>query len=140
MSDDVIWVVLIGIVGTSCIVAYLRDAVHVWLLWSRGIRTSGVVVDHEVREADAGKRWTPIFAFEDQQGNRVACKPIVRMDARMQLGQVVPVVYLARKPSVMLLSTRSDMTKALLENTMLLLLGMGFLGSAVAIAIGWSSL
>ncbi|CNE58256.1 Uncharacterised protein [Mycobacterium tuberculosis] len=135
MPDDVIWVVLIGIVGTICIVAYLRDAVHVWLLWSRGIRTSGVVVDHEVREADAGARWTPIFAFEDRQGNRVACKPIVRMDTRMQLGQIVPVVYLARKPSVMLLSTRWDMAKALLENTILLLLGMGFLGSAVAIAI-----
>ncbi|GAA1885165.1 DUF3592 domain-containing protein [Actinomadura bangladeshensis] len=139
MSVDVIWVVLIGILGASCIVAYLRDVVHVWLLWSRGIRTNGIVVDHEVREADAGTRWTPIFAFEDQQGNRVSCKPIVRMDARMQLGQVVPVVYLARKPSVVLLSTRWDMTKALLENTMLLFLGMGFLGSAVAIAIGLSS-
>jgi hypothetical protein len=131
-------VVVIGIVGASCIVAYLRDVAHVWLLWHHGIRTSGVVVDHDVREGDGGPRWTPIFAFEDREGNRVLCKPIVRMDARMELGQVVPVVYLARKPSVMLLSPRWDMTKALLENTMLLLLGLGFLGSAAAIAISWS--
>ena len=125
MPDDVIPAVLAGMVGTAFVVAYLRDAVHVWLLWSRGIRTSGIVVDHEVNETDAGKRWTPIFAFEDQQGNRVVCKPIVRVDARMELGQVVPVVYLAPKPSVMLLFTRRNMIKALLENTMLLIVRSG---------------
>jgi hypothetical protein len=135
----VLIVVIVGIVGASCIAAYLRDVVHVWLLRNHGILTSGVVVDHEVKEGDGGPRWMPVFAFEDRQGNRIVCKPIVRMDARMELGQVVPVVYLARKPSVMLLSTRWDMTKALLENTMLLLLGMGFLGFAVAIAISWAS-
>ncbi|GAA1885172.1 DUF3592 domain-containing protein [Actinomadura bangladeshensis] len=135
MPDDVIPAALSGMVGTALVVAYLRDAVHVWLLWSRGIRTSGVVVDNQVNETDAGTRWTPIFAFEDQQGNRVSCKPIVRMDARMQPGQVVPVVYLARKPSVMLLFTRWNMIRALLENTMLLIVGSGFLGSAAAIVV-----
>ncbi|MBG6086048.1 DUF3592 domain-containing protein [Actinomadura viridis] len=121
-----------GIVGTGCLVAYLRDVVHVFWLWRRGIRTSGVVVDNAETRAESGTRWAPIIAFEDQHGNRVACKPIVRMDKMMQLGQEVPVVHLAHKPEVMLIFTRWSMVRSLLENWILLLLGSGFLGFAVA--------
>ncbi|MEU6041781.1 DUF3592 domain-containing protein [Actinomadura sp. NPDC047616] len=138
MSDELILTVLAGLVGTGFLVAYLRDVVHVLWLWRRGIRTSGVVVDNAATRAEAGTRWTPIIAFEDQHGNRVACKPIVRMDAKMQPGQEVPVVYLAHKPEVMLLFTRWNMVRSLLENGFLLVLGSAFLGFAVAAAIVWS--
>lgn len=69
----------------------------------------------------------------------MACKPIVRMDAKMQLGQEVPVVYMAYKPQVMLLFTGWNMVRALLENWILLVLGSVFLGFTVAAIVVWLS-
>ncbi|MFB4318778.1 DUF3592 domain-containing protein [Actinomadura sp. 21ATH] len=130
--DELIPVVAAGAVGAGCLVAYLRDVVHVLRLWWRGIRTIGVVVDNAATRAESGTRWAPVLAFEDRHGNRVAIKPIVRMDAQMQLGQEVPVVYMAHKPEVMLIFTRWNMVRSLLENSILLVLGTMFLGFAVA--------
>jgi hypothetical protein len=135
VSDDVIFTVVTGMVGTGFLVAYLRDVVHVWWLWRHGMRTFGVVVDNAATRAEAGTRWAPIIAFADQHGNRVACKPIVRMDEQMRLGQEVPVVYMAHKPQVMLIFTRWSMVRSLLENSFLLVLGSAFLGFAVAAVI-----
>jgi hypothetical protein len=96
------------------------------------------VVDNAATRAESGTRWAPIIAFEDQHGNRVACKPIVRMDAKMQPGREVPVVYMANKPQVMLLYTRWSMVRSLLENWILLMLGSAFLGFAVTAVVAWS--
>jgi hypothetical protein len=135
VADELIPIVVSGVIGTGCLVAYLRDVVHVCRLWWRGIRTIGVVVDNAATEAESGTRWAPILAFEDQRGNRVAVKPIVRMDARMRPGQEVPVVYMAHKPEVMLLFTRWNMVRSLLENCILFVLGSLFLGFAVAAVV-----
>ncbi|WP_125616898.1 DUF3592 domain-containing protein [Actinomadura sp. WAC 06369] len=128
---ELIPIVIIGMVGAGCLAAYLRDVVNVLRLWRRGIRTSGVVVDHAVTPADAGTRWAPIIAFAGEHGDRVACKPIVRMDAKLEPGKEVPVVYMAHKPQVMLIFTRGNMVRSLLENGMLLFIGVLFLGFAV---------
>ncbi|WP_165959192.1 DUF3592 domain-containing protein [Actinomadura sp. KC345] len=134
MSGELIAILATGAVGAGLLVGYLRDVVHVCLLWRRGIRTTGVVVGHQtVGES----RRTPVFAFVDQHGSRVAFKSIVRMDTEMEPGQEVPVVYLARKPKVMLLFTRRNMVRSLLENSGLLVLGSVFLGFAVAVVVGW---
>ncbi|MEW2354910.1 DUF3592 domain-containing protein [Spirillospora sp. NPDC029432] len=133
--DELIAIVAAGAAGVGCLVAYLRDVVHVLRLWWRGIRTIGVVVDNAATMADSGTRWAPILAFKDQRGKRMAVKPIVRMDAKMRLGQEVPVVYMAHKPEVMLIFTRWNMVRSLLENSILLVLGTLFLGFAVAAVV-----
>ncbi|MFF5260322.1 DUF3592 domain-containing protein [Actinomadura viridis] len=131
MSEELILTVITMAVGTAMLVAYLRDVLHVLLLWRRGIRTTGVVVDNAATDADSGTRWAPILAFADRHGNRLTCKPIVRMDAKMEPGTELPVVYLAHKPQVMLIFTRWNMVRSLLENSILLVLGSGFLAAAV---------
>lgn len=140
MSDELMIILIAGTIGTGLYAAYLRDVVHVLRLWRSGIRTIGVVVDNAKTDADSGTRWAPILAFDDRYGNRVAFKPIVRMDAKMEPGQEVPVVYLAHKPKVMLLFTRGNMVRSLLENSFLLVVGSVFLGFALAAVfavIGW---
>jgi hypothetical protein len=132
MSEEVGLVVICGPVGTAFLAAYLRDVLHVLLLWRGGMRTTGVVVDNAATHADSGTRWAPILAFTDRHGNRVTCKPIVRMDEKMVLGRELPVVYLEHKPKVMLIFTRWNMVRSLLENSILLLLGSAFLLAAVA--------
>ena len=135
MPDNLIGALVAGGIGTAFLAAYLRDAAHVLLLWGRGIRTTAVVVDHAVNEVESGTQWTPIFAFEDQHGNRVSAKPIVRMDAKMDLGREVPVIYMAHRPQTMLLFTRWNMVRSLLENSFILILGSLFLAFGVAFAI-----
>ncbi|MEU8798099.1 DUF3592 domain-containing protein [Spirillospora sp. NPDC048819] len=137
MSGDLIPIVAIGALGAGFLAGYLRDVVHVCRLWRSGVRTTGVVVGHQaVGGVESETRWTPVFAFEDQHGSRVAFKSIVRMDTEMEPGQEVPVVYLAHKPKVMLLFTRKNMVRSLLENTGLLAIGSLFLGAAVVFVAG----
>ncbi|XRQ04243.1 hypothetical protein ACN3XK_47855 [Actinomadura welshii] len=135
MPDGLMFIVVAGTTGTVILAFYLRDVVHVCRLWMRGVRTLGVVVGNKATEADAGTRWEPIVEFEDQQGQRVACKPIVRMDKALEPGLEIPVVYMAHKPKVMLLFTRRHMLLSLLENSFLLLLASVFLGFALAALI-----
>ncbi|GAA4155380.1 DUF3592 domain-containing protein [Actinomadura keratinilytica] len=135
MSEELLVCLIGGLLGIGCIAAYLRGVARVVSLWRRGIRTYGVVVDHQVSNTDAGISWTPIIAFDDQHGNRVTCMPCLQMDERYPLGHEVPVVHSARKPQLMLVNTTWDMVRPLLQNMILLVAGAGFLAGAVAFFI-----
>jgi hypothetical protein len=136
VSETLMLIVICGPVGILCLGIYLRDVVHLWRLWRHGIRTRGVVVDHITIDAEAGKRWEPVIAFEDRHGHRVTSKPIIRMDEKMQIGRELPVAYMAHRPETMYVFTRWHLVRPLLSNWLVLVLGSVFLGIAVGVATG----
>jgi hypothetical protein len=123
---------LVGAVSLGC---YIRKVVYLWKLCRHGTRTPGLVVDHVVVNTDKGTRWEPVIAFDEQGGRRVTSKQIVRVDDRMQIGQVVPVIYLAHNPEVMHIASPLRIVRSLLSDWLLLVMGVAFLSVAVLMAV-----
>ncbi|KAK1177984.1 DUF3592 domain-containing protein [Streptomyces sp. NBS 14/10] len=134
MWRDLLFMLIVGLVGGLLTGVCVRYCTIAWSLWRNGVHTIGVVVDNKRTGGDSGPKFHPVIAFHDQQGNQVVCQPFVSTDEKRPVGQKLPVLYLAHKPKIMYPQEGWHLIRALLSNWLLLVMGLVFLTGAVFMA------